>query len=132
MQVPKETAMKYINVHFKQAYPIDEKVQPHFWEAVCKLCENPRAHVSKLIDETNKYCIPLITEAGWGRYETVNHTVSVFEGEFETITALAKHIAKQIVEEEKKGPLSRAEFYSYQQTVERILKYLDLDEDPFE
>lgn len=121
--VPKETAEKYIDLRFKSYYTIDEKLQPHFWDAVVVLCEDIDADVSKLIDEEKTYCLPYYDrDANWGRGGWIHLDVSELEGNFSTATSLAKHIANLIIEEEKKGPVSRAEFYAYQKKVEYLLE----------
>ena len=121
--VPKETAEKYIELQFKSHYEIDKKRQPHFWDAVITLCEDIDADVSKLINEDEPNCLmyyqsgDFYSRGGW-----IHFSVSELKGKFDTVTSLAKHIANQIIEEEKKGPVSRAEFYDLQKKMEYLLK----------
>lgn len=73
-KVIKKTVEKYINGYFSKRYPIDKKLQPHFWEAVIMLCENIDSDVTSLIDETSPICYIIGKDVMSNRRECINVT----------------------------------------------------------
>ena len=79
--------------YFKIMYRVAESKQPNFWKAVKILCNDINADVSSLIDEEKDFCAS--TKMGYRHVSYLDQSVN-------TVTDLAKIIAKKIIEEESK------------------------------
>ena len=54
----KDKALKYINAFYKEHCRVSEEKQPHFWDAVAAICENPDCDKYSLgLIEENNFCI---------------------------------------------------------------------------
>ena len=79
--------------YFKIMYRVAESKQPNFWKAVKILCNDINADISSLIDEEKDFCVS--TKMGYRHVSYLDQNVN-------TVTDLAKIIAKKIIEEESK------------------------------
>lgn len=113
--VPRDVAQGYINRYFKKIYPINEKMQPNFWEAVMVLCENKDADISLFINEDNERCIIVGTRDMHYVYGNISSVVK----DVKNLSDLAKKIADQIIKRES-TPVSPLEFFILQKQVERM------------
>ena len=107
----KEVIQKYIDGYFSKKYCIEKSRQPHFWEAVIMLCNNPDADISHLIIEKNIYCIN--EGSHLIRYSDVDKNA-------ESVSDMAVNIAK-IIRESEERKFSNVEFFLMQKDIE-ILK----------
>jgi hypothetical protein len=113
-KISEELVRKYIAKHFfEDRYTINEDRQPHFWEAVVQLCENPEKDVSNLI---NKNDICLIDQTVFKR--PFRH-VSCFDSSLETPLKLAQKIADEIIKIESM-PICNSEFLLIKEKLDRM------------
>lgn len=92
--IPASVVEKYIDGYFKIKYPVSEKKQPHFWDAVKKLSEDINADVSSLINDEDPFCI--------GESSKTFIHIGRNDKTIKTVTDLAKKIASEIITEESK------------------------------
>jgi len=90
----KQLILRYISSIQKKALPyiIDEKKQPHFWDAVILLCEDATKNISPMLQE-DPYCIILSNCTSEGCHLSVNHYSNYNAN---SVKELAEKIAKEI------------------------------------
>lgn len=111
--VSRERAKRYIKF-YKKEYNIAEDIQPTFWQAVLKRCENPDIDINLLgVSDEYPKCI---------RYPKSMFKKKLFNVEKEygcTVTELVILISEEIIKREN-TPIDPLELLEFEKRIERI------------
>ena len=129
MTVSREKALEYIEGYYKPLwkYEVDEKTQPHFWEAVIVLCSDINADVSNYVIRNDRFFdVILKSRASWETYRVADR---MSKHNVHTVEELAKYFAEQIIESES-TPIKASDMFVLQRKVailESLVNYGSVD-----